>query len=428
MEAAEERRSAAAAQGSASAQRIGAAEMGAEAIRAKQEADALAAEKNRLLDVEKVRNAQAAEAEANRLQIETKKSLDVKDQQLKAMDNQTFWGDQKTWQKVLWGISMALGSFGAALSGGQNGAFSILGNTLNQWSQRRQQRMKTLQDEIATGRSKLGTVGLEYLKREQELEPLRMAAARGRIGDIAEREAKALQAAGDKDAAARAFKLVADIRAEEAKLRTDAAREEEKAQQFLAPTATSSKTTGAIVQNAGAGVPEGAVMDRQTGKPIGVAPSKVEGAKSREMLGQLRPIEKGLDGIEAIASTTGLKERVFGSWAEKNQKIAGLLTPLLPQISQFTGSGTPQDKEAQRLLDVVTSSIRQGKEVTLENIRQLRAGLQGAYDAKAQSLVPGYKPPSDQGKAAEYKQLIEKASAAGDKATVDALTKEMNAL
>lgn len=388
----DERRSAAAGQGSASAQRIYQAEMAGDAIKAEQEAKNLTMEKNRLLQQEEIRMAQADEREANRRQLAAEQALKKKEEGLRAMDNQTFWGDQKTWQKVLYGISLALGGYGAAFSKGQNGAAMVLGNALTQWGDRHDKRLKMLYDDVVSGRAKVGTVGQDYLAEQMKLKPLRMAAAAGRIGDIAEREAQALQAAGNKDAAARAFKLVSDMRAEEAKNRMEAARLEEQSQQFLAPNVAKQGDV-TIKQNTGSGMAEGTVLDRQ-GKPVGVAPAKAEGPKSREAQAQLKPIEKGLDAIDALVKDSTIWDRVAGGFTDRNKKIEGLLAPLIPMISQLTGSGTPQEGEAKRMLNTIRTSITQGKEVTRENIANLKSTLQSAYDAKVQSLVPGYKPPT----------------------------------
>lgn len=244
----EGRRGAAAEQREAGAQRISAGETEAKAMALRQEASNLELEKKNLVDREMTRQAAAAQQEANKRQLVAESELTRKEGELKKLDDASFFGGLETWQKLVYGISLALGGFGAALSKGENVALNRLNKTMDDWSSERRERMAKLREDITSGRSKLGTVGLEYLAKEQSLEKVREAQARSRVGDLAEREYKAAVAAGNKEAAARGEKLVADLRAQEAKLRMEAAAEEEKAQQFLAPTATTDRRDGSVVQ------------------------------------------------------------------------------------------------------------------------------------------------------------------------------------
>jgi hypothetical protein len=233
---------------SADAQSIGAAEQQSSAIRLRQDADALTAKKNLALEKIAAKDANDILRGKQKVESEARSRIAAQELQYKQMSNDSFWGEQKTWQKVLWGVSLALGGFGAALSRSQNTPLLMLTKTIDDWADRHEGRMKTLQAEIATGRSKLGTVGAEYAAREMGLKELRKAAAFDKVADVTEKEAEKLAAAGNAEAAARAQKVVAEARAKSAENREASALKEEQSQQFLAPSVTTEKRTGNVVQ------------------------------------------------------------------------------------------------------------------------------------------------------------------------------------
>jgi hypothetical protein len=435
--ASEQRRAAVANQGSASAQRIGAAESEGKALQLRQEAENLKLEKQNLIDREMARQAKAADQEANRLQLGAERSLVQKEAKLKSMDTETFWGGQETWRKVLWGISLALGGYGAALSKGGNPALERLNKTMDDWSAQRQQKLKTLQDDITSGRAKVGTVGLEYLKREQELEPLRRKQAMSRAGDHAEREYQALVKAGNTEAAARAQKLVADIRAEEAKLAVAAAAEEEKAQQFLAPTATKETKTGSIKQGAAAGGGKFPIFDLE-GKQVGATDQQaLANDAAAKRAGTLDSRRLGAE-LSAHVKKYGMEVLPGGAKPERDALVRDLISALVKARSGTAAS----DKEREALQTTVMPGLinqalssRGNIAKVIDNFVSREVNRYADFaesstknPSAARAAMGGGQPPAAQDPKAEYKALIEKAKAAGDKATVEALTKEMNGL
>lgn len=345
------------------------------------------------IDSETLRGVQAVKAEGQR--VVGQKEQQYKDEQTKG----SFWGEQKTWQKVLWGISLALGAYGSALSRKENTPLQMLSKTIDDWDAKRTNRLSTLANELKDARGYSSQLQKDYVDQELKFRDAKISAAWGQVGDRFEQETLKLTEAGNQEAAARGQKLVADARAKQAEHRERAALQAEQQATAMAPTYTGPRETK-IIQQAGGAVSENAVLDRVTGQPIGNAPSKAEGAKSREALAQLKPIEQALTDIKALVDQTGLKDRipVAGQYTDVQKNIQGLLNPIIPLISQITGSGTPQEGEARRLLATITVDASQGKEVAAKNIDKLQSLLQGAYDSKAKTLVPGYAGPQDAAK------------------------------
>lgn len=396
----EERRSAGRERLSADAQILGAAEATAEGIRLRREGEKLEAQKN--LTLQKIQTKEANDILRGQAVVEqnARRQIAADEEEYRRQDKATFWGDQETWRKVLWGVSLALGGYGAALSRSNNVALERLFKTIDDWSARKDSKLKTLHQEIRSGRSKLGTVGIDWVERQMRLKPLRDAAALGQVADVMEAQAQKFAAAGDKEAEGRALRLVADARAEQAKKREEAALKEEQTQLALAPTVTATGRESNMEQTPTSGRGQGVpVVDRQTGKPVG-ATNQPQGNELNKAYSQLKPLETGLGKIEALVKESTFWDRVAGGFTDRQQKIEGLLNPLIPMISQATGSGTPQEGEAKRLLNTIRTRLTQGKEVTLENINNLRQMLRQAYDSRVQAAVPGYQPsaqPSSEG-------------------------------
>lgn len=251
MGAAKQRRNADAGMDAAQTQAVAAADTGAEAIRLKQEADNVTARKNLALENIAAKEAEDTFIRAKQAESAAANRIAQQEEQYRQMDNQTFFGESKTWQKLLWGVSLALGGYGSALSRGQNTPLLLLTKTIDDWSDRQARRMEALSKDISAGKTALGSVAQEYALKEQQLLPLRKAAAYGKVGDLTDKEVEAQAAAGNKDAAARGMKLSAEARAKQAEERQKAAKAEEQAQQFLAPT------SGSIRQGPGQKITEG---------------------------------------------------------------------------------------------------------------------------------------------------------------------------
>lgn len=133
------------------------------------------------------------------------------------------------------------------------------------------------------------------------------------------------------------------------------------------------------------------------GNPVGLAPgnrkSSPEGVRSREMYAQLEPIKSGLGRMRDTVGQTDWTDRVpfFGGKTDRQQKIKGQLDTLLAPLSQFLGSGTPQDREAARKIETMSVSIAQNPDTAQANIDELLQYVGEAYDARVRSLVPGAK-------------------------------------
>lgn len=162
---------------------------------------------------------------------------------------------------------------------------------------------------------------------------------------------------------------------------------------------TTTTTTKKSVTKSGEGTD---VVDQRTvynadGSVRGLAPgtAKVshDGVKTREMYAQLQPIKEGLGVLRNLVGDTDNWDRVPGAGlvSSNQQRIKGQLENMVAPISQFLGSGTPQEKEAQRRLKTLTVSLGQGKEVSQANIDSLIKYIEDAYDAKIKSVVPDNK-------------------------------------
>src|SRR6185295_11878271 len=104
----------------------------------------------------------------------------------------------------------------------------------------------------------------------------------------------------------------------------------------------------------------------------------------------------GLVKIRGLLDGMGGWDRapLVGSMTSGQQKLKGQLNKLMGPISQILGSGTPQEGEARRMLDAITVSPTQDKEVALSNLEDLRQYVIDQYEQKLGSVVPGYQPAS----------------------------------
>jgi hypothetical protein len=351
--------------------------------------------------VAKLERQDAKEVELERIRIKenTQKTVDGVTSEYQAQaarQNDKFLDDATTGQKVLWGIGLLLGAFGA-IKTGRNSAAEMLSDTVDKWDVDRRAKLETARKAVHDTRTWADKSVRDYLDDQIKMAPLKKAGFLLHLADKVDAELEARRGHIAADGEAKAMEFSAKARADAAKLRADSEKD-------FAPTSTTggstnvSTRTGTVVQKPGGGTSHPrTVLDRLTGKPIGLAPSDKEGAESRAALAQLAPIQEALDNMRGLVAETDWKDRVpvLGQWTDVQKRLKAQLDPILPMVSQITGSGTPQAGEAKRLLDVLTVGPSQSAEVTQQNIASLKRTLDSAYDARVKSLVPGAKTGTD---------------------------------
>jgi hypothetical protein len=366
----------------AGVQQIGAAEQGADAINLEQQAKEATLRKDLALKTIEAQDAEGILKRRQEVENAAAKRIAQDEERYRQMDNQTFWGESKTWQKVLWGVSLALGGYGSSLSRGQNTPLLLLTKTVDDWGDKHEARMKALAGDISKGKSDLGTVGVEYALKEQQLLPLRKAAAYGRIGDLAEKEAEALVAAGKADAAARAQKLVADARAKAAEEQQKATKNAVQEQQFLAPTFNNEQRGGKITQGPKRNAP--LEIYRRDGTPVGNAKTEGEAEKIRagqaatNSLGDSLKEFKGFIGREGTW-TSGL----FEPSATKERE--GLVSNVAGYLTKMFETGVLNQGEYDRYKSMLDSKFFQTREGAQKVLDQIEAGADRAYKRKVES-------------------------------------------
>ena len=130
------------------------------------------------------------------------------------------------------------------------------------------------------------------------------------------------------------------------------------------------------------------------GAPAGLAATKEDAEKARAKRAAIRPIIEKLDAMKAAVGQMGWQERVpiVGQHTNAQQAFKSDLNQMIAQITQATGSGTPQEGEARRQLEALTVSLTQGPEIAQRNIDSLKQYLRNMYEQEVGSVVPGYTP------------------------------------
>lgn len=314
-------------------------------------------------------NDQMQAVEKQRLALQKQKEEDLgrlqkqidqrSDEAAKNIPGKDFWADRSTESKIGAAISIGLGAVGAAMTGGENQALKIINNAID-----------------------------TDMKRQVE----RYSALRGRVGDARDSYGLMLKTYGDKESALLASQEIAYKKAQ-IKLNQFAAMAESdnaraKAQQL----------SGGLEMQRGeahnkllAKQMERADQMRDTFVPSlgGYATSKEGAAKVNELAGAVSSAKDGLNKLEELsklpsASVDPVVKARANTVADMTR--AALRVPIL-------GPGTVQEKEYNRLVDIVTdpTNIFSMNSTNMAKLKELRERLDANLmsHAKAYGLIPG---------------------------------------
>lgn len=281
------------------------------------------------------------------------------DEAAKNMPGKDFWADRSTESKIGAAISIGLGAVGAAMTGGENQALKIINNAID-----------------------------TDMKRQVE----RYSALRGRVGDARDSYGLMLKTYGDKESALLASQEIAykkaQIKLNQFAAMADSDNARAKAQQL----------SGGLEMQRGeahnkllAKQMERADQMRDTFVPSlgGYATSKEGAAKVNELAGAVSSAKDGLNKLEELSklpasSVDPVVKARANTVAEMTR--ASLRVPIL-------GPGTVQEKEYNRLVDIVTdpTKIFSMGEVNMAKLKELRNRLDANLmnQAKAYGLMPG---------------------------------------
>lgn len=128
------------------------------------------------------------------------------------------------------------------------------------------------------------------------------------------------------------------------------------------------------------------------GQPVGMAADEGEARGLRDALGPSRNIVGQLDSLAQEVEQLGFIDRAVPSFSSKQQRIAGKLDTMLGPMTQALGSGTPQEAEAKRKLQALSSSVMQDPKTAVANVRDLQGFLRSNYEEQLRAKVIGGAP------------------------------------
>jgi hypothetical protein len=278
------------------------------------------------------------------------------------IDPSRLFTEASTASKVMGAISMALGAFGASANGGENRAATIIRNAIEQDVAIQKAEIAKMGDMVTARRNLLQDMRLRF-SDEREAE----AATKLAMLNQAELQIKALSSQYKGPVAqAEAMKAIGALQLEKEKLRSDYMKQ------------------AALANFRGrGGVPE---EIRDVYVPgYGVAPTKEEAVKFRELVGSAITAKKKVQRLIELSQQTGKSFDIAGARAEAESLQKMLVGELRVQI---VGPGAMNEAELKILEDLIANPTRLFS-IDKANQRRLRTLLEAidqGLEGKAEAL------------------------------------------